>query len=221
MHKTNTVIIPVREQIYNRIKKAILSNEYKSGDIIQIEKIAREFGVSATPIRETFIRLENSGLLKLIPNKGAQVVEITDKDIRDTWEMRKLLEPYAARLTAELDVTESISDLRGRIEHILEGDYDQDAYIEADNDIHLLLFSSIPNTLLKETIHRVHNLSMRMRYQAENVSEDNKQVIRAVCTEHLEILNALSGHDPDKTEQAVRKHLENGEYRTLESAQRP
>lgn len=220
MNSTKTIIIPVREQIYNRIKKAILSNEYKPGDIIQIDRIAREFGVSATPIRETLIRLESSGLLKLVPNKGAQVVEITDKDIRDTWEMRKLLEPYAGRITAGLDINDKIVDLEGRIQGIIDGNYDQDAYIEADNDIHQLLFNNVDNILLKETINRIHNLSMRMRYQAENVPEDNKHVVHEVCSEHLGILKALKIHDQDATEKAIRLHLENGERRTLDSARR-
>jgi DNA-binding GntR family transcriptional regulator len=215
MNKQQSVIIPVREQIYNHIKKAILSNVYKPGDIIQIDKLAGEFGVSATPIRETFIRLENSGLLKLIPNKGAKVVEITDQDVRDTWEMRKILEPYAGRLTAAMDVTEEIEFLEFRINSFMKGQFDLDNYTQLDNDVHQLFYIHIQNPLFIKTISRIHDLSMRMRYQAENVPENNKKVVQEVCLEHLHLLAMLKSGDGTKAEKSILKHIENGMKRTL------
>jgi DNA-binding GntR family transcriptional regulator len=212
------VIVPVREQIYNRIKNMLISNEYQPGDFIQIDKIARQFSVSATPIREAFIRLESAGFLKLIPNKGARVVEIHDVDIKETWEMRKILEPYAGRLTARLGLKKEIARLKIDIEAIIEGDYDQESYIKADNDVHALIFNQIDNSLLKETIEKIHERSMRMRYHAENSAQNNEKIVRQVCQEHLKILNALNSGDPDKAEATIRTHIVNGEQRTLSAS---
>ncbi len=215
MNGDNTTIIPIREQIYERIKDAILTNEYKPGDIIQIDRLARLFGVSATPIRETLIRLENSGLLTLIPNKGAMITEFTEKDIRDTWEMRKILEPYAGRLTASLNKESEIERIEGMVQSIIEGNYDLHSYIQTDNDLHELLFIHIDNNLLKETIQRIHHLSIRMRYFAESVSKDHENVVHEVCSEHLNILKSLKSGDAETTGKAVLHHIENSEKRTL------
>ena len=58
---------------------------------------------------------------------------------------------------------------------------------------------------------------MRMRYQAENVPEDNKEVVQNVCLEHLHLLEMLKSGDGAKAEKAILKHIENGMKRTLET----
>lgn len=217
MNTRKASIIPVREQIYSRIKKAILCNEYKPGDIIQIDKIAKDFGVSATPIREAFIRLESTGLLTLMPNKGAKVSDISIQDIKDAWEMRKVLETYAGQLSATLDLEPDISRIESDINLIIVGKYNLETYMEVDDNVHNLLFSHISNTMLRDTIKRIHNLSMRMRYQAENLSHSNKDIVNEVCKEHLEIINSLRSKDSERIEKAIKTHLKNGEDRTLNS----
>ncbi len=217
MEKKRSMIVPVREQIFNRIRNAVLSNDYQPGEIIPIDRIAREFGVSSTPIREAFIRLESAGLLTLIPNRLAMVVEITQKDITNIWEMRKLIEPYAGKLTAQHDITEDILQLESDINKLLEEDFDQELYIETDQNIHRLFFKYIDNDLITETIQKINNLSLRMRYQAENFTKRNIPIMRDVCREHLHILECLKSKDPAKIEKAIFEHLENGEKRTLES----
>lgn len=211
------VVIPIREQIFEWIKEAILTNEFKPGEVIPIDGLAREFGVSATPIREALIRLENSGLLTLIPNKGAVVTDFSEEDIRHTWEMRKILEPYAAALTAELDIADELEAIEGKVRVILRGDYDLHAYIQTDSELHELLFAHVDNSLLRETIERIHQISIRMRYFAESISRNQQDVITAVCEEHLEILDALRRGDAEAARQAARRHIENSESRTLSS----
>lgn len=212
-----SLIIPVRDQIFNKIKKRLLSDRYQPGDIIPIDRIAREFSVSATPIREAFIRLESSGFLQLIPNKGAKVAEISEQDIENTWEMRKLLEPYAGKLTAKLNLKKEIEALKLDIKFIIDGEYDHESYMKADNDLHQLLFNYVDNALLKDTLTRIHEMSMRMRYHAENSAENSNDVVRHVCSEHMLILDALSLNDPEATELAVMNHIMNGKTRTIKS----
>lgn len=217
MDNSKTTVIPIRKQIYEKIKDAILTNQYKPGDVVQIDKLAREFGVSATPIREALIRLENSGLLTLIPNKGAVVTEFTEKDVKNTWEMRKILEPYAARFAAKMNLASEIERLEKSVKRIIDGNYDMHFYIETDSNIHKILYNRLGNSLLKKTIKDIHHLSTRMRYFAESVPEDSKQVVHEVSKEHLAILEALKKGDPDACEQAVLNHVMNSEQRTLTS----
>lgn len=214
-----TVLKSIRDQIYEAIQQSIVNNSYKPGEELQIDRLAEEFGVSTTPIREALIRLESSGLVQLIPNKGARVTAFQEEDIRDTWEVRKLLEPYAAGLTAERDVTPEIQELNKAFDLLERGSQDGDLYIQSDIHLHELLYSHLSNELLKETLHNILQRSMRMRYYAEDVSKMHDQVVREVITEHKQILQALTAGDREKTVEAVRRHIENGERRALRAIQ--
>jgi len=210
-----TVLKSIRDQIYEAIQGSIVNNSYKPGEELQIDRLAEEFGVSTTPIREALIRLESSGLVNLIPNKGARVTAFREEDIRDTWEIRKLLEPYAAGLTAALDVNLEIQELNAAFETLEKGTQDGNLYIQSDIRLHELLYTHLSNELLKETLHNILQRSMRMRYFAEDVSKMHDQVVQEVISEHKRILQALTARDRDRTIEAVRRHIENGERRAL------
>lgn len=209
------VLKSMRDQIYEAIQESIVNNSYKPGEELQIDRLAEEFGVSTTPIREALIRLESSGLVHLIPNKGARVTSFREKDVRDTWEIRKLLEPYAARLTAALDVSSEIQELNAAFDKLEQGPQDGNLYIQSDIRLHELLYIHLSNELLKETLHNILQRSMRMRYFAEDVSKMHDQVVREVISEHKEILRALAANDGERTAETVRRHVENGERRAL------
>lgn len=210
-----TVLKSIRDQIYEAIQESIVNNSYKPGEELQIDRLAEEFGVSTTPIREALIRLESSGLVNLIPNKGARVTAFREEDIRDTWEIRKLLEPYAAGLTAALDVNLEIQELNAAFETLEKGTQDGNLYIQSDIRLHELLYTHLSNALLKETLHNILQRSMRMRYFAEDVSKMHDQVVQEVISEHKQILQALTARDRERTIEAVRRHIENGERRAL------
>jgi DNA-binding GntR family transcriptional regulator len=210
-----TVLKSIRDQIYEAIQESIVNNSYKPGEELQIDRLAEEFGVSTTPIREALIRLESSGLVNLIPNKGARVTAFREEDIRDTWEIRKLLEPYAAGLTAALDVNLEIQELNAALETLEKGTQDGNLYIKSDIRLHELLYTHLSNELLKETLHNILQRSMRMRYFAEDVSKMHDQVVQEVISEHKQILQALTARDRERTIEAVRRHIENGERRAL------
>jgi DNA-binding GntR family transcriptional regulator len=209
------VLKSMRDQIYEAIQESIVNNSYRPGEELQIDRLAEEFGVSTTPIREALIRLESSGLVHLIPNKGARVTSFLEQDVRDTWEIRKLLEPYAAKLTASLDVSSEIQELHAAFDKLEQGPQDGNLYIQSDIRLHELLYVHLSNELLKETLHNILQRSMRMRYFAEDMSKMHDQVVQEVISEHKEILRALAAKDGEKTAETVHRHVENGEQRAL------
>jgi DNA-binding GntR family transcriptional regulator len=107
--------------------------------------------------------------------------------------------------------------LEKKVMNILNDQRDFHYYMNTDHQMHELLFIHIKNNLLKETLQRIHHLSRRMRYSAESISSEHRQVMEQVCHEHLDILNALRTGDPDKAELAVLTHIEHSEKRTLSS----
>ena len=87
----------LRERIVDFVKEAIIKGRLRPGERIPEPELAERFGVSRTPIREAFRQLESEGFLTVIPRKGAVVSPITDKDVREFYSIKSLLEGFAAR----------------------------------------------------------------------------------------------------------------------------
>lgn len=209
------VTLSMREQIYEALKGLILDNSYGPRTVLAIDRLAEEFGVSATPVREALVRLESDGLVELIPNRGAQVTDIRAEDVRYIWEMRLLLEPYAARMSVDLVDPLEIQPLEADVHRLSSTPDDTALYISTDIRLHEMLYLHVRNDLLKESIRRIHQMARRIRFFAEHNAKLHEKVVHEVIQEHLEIIGAMQSGNPDLVEPALRHHLANGEKRTL------
>ena len=90
--------LPLRDVVFNTLRRAILRGELKPGERLMEIQLANKLGVSRTPIREAIRKLELEGLVLMIPRKGAEVAEITEKNLRDVLEVRCALEELAVQL---------------------------------------------------------------------------------------------------------------------------
>ena len=88
-------------RVFKRLREDILKGRYKQQDELREATIGKELGVSRTPVREALRQLELEGLVTIVPNKGAYVTGISQKDIWDIYQMRKYLEGMCARWAAE------------------------------------------------------------------------------------------------------------------------
>ncbi|NLG86579.1 MAG: GntR family transcriptional regulator, partial [Firmicutes bacterium] len=214
------LLTSLRERLYESLKEDILTNKFKPGEELQIEKLAEEFGVSSTPVREALVRLEGAGLVVLMPNRGAQVAPISLEDVKNVWEVRRLLEPHAAKVAAKQCEMAEINALYEKMLKIVNGPVDFATYINSDLEIHELMFKHLSNTLLREILDRVDQHLMRIRYLAEsNANGFKREVVEQVTKEHLSILDALKKRDTQKAAAATLEHLINGETRTLKTLQ--
>ena len=103
--------LPLRDVVFNTLRQAILRGELKPGERLMEIQLANKLGVSRTPIREAIRKLELEGLVLMIPRKGAEVAEITEKSLRDVLEVRRALEELAVELVCEKITDEQIQDL--------------------------------------------------------------------------------------------------------------
>lgn len=213
--KKKIVMMSMRDQMYDALRELILKNSYSPNSILQIDRLAEDFGVSATPVREALVRLEGDGLVSLIPNKGAQVTDIQKGDILNNWEMRRLLEPYAARQSVNLIPDEEILQLESEIKEFQSIPFDNDHYVDLDTKLHDLLYVHLSNGFLKDTIRRVHQMSIRIRYFPEGSTTMHEKVVNEVIQEHLAILDAIRTRDPQNVSRNVSIHLQNGEARAI------
>ncbi len=209
------VTLSMRDQIYDALRDSILKNTYAPNSVLPIDRLAEDFGVSATPVREALVRLEAESLVTLIPNKGAIVTDIQADDILNNWEMRQLLEPYAAGKSASLIPDSEVEAIRGEILNIKQSPFNNDRYVASDTKMHEILYIHLPNAFLKDTIRRVHQMSIRIRYFPEDSPVMHEQIVNEVLQEHLSIIDALKTRDPAKVSESVQTHLRNGEKRAM------
>jgi DNA-binding GntR family transcriptional regulator len=209
------VTLSMRDQIYEALRDSILQNSYPPASVLPIDRLAEDFGVSATPVREALVKLESEGLVNLIPNKGAVVTDIKAEDILNNWEMRQLLEPYAAEKSINLVTQNEIDDLQRDIEKIKANPFDKDLYVASDNKLHETLYYHLPNTVLKDSIRRVHQMSIRIRYFPEVSKAMHQKVVEEVLSEHLHIIEAFKVRDGERLIDSVKLHLRNGEKRAM------
>ena len=87
-------------RVFEEIEHAILGGELKSGENLTESRLSKELGVSRTPVREALRQLELEGLVRTVPNKGAVVVGVTEKDIEDIYVIRTRIEDLAVRWAA-------------------------------------------------------------------------------------------------------------------------
>ena len=212
-----SVTLSMRDQIYEALRESIMKNNYMPGAMLPIDKLAEDFGVSATPVREALVRLEAEGLVTLVPNKGAMVTDIETKDIRNNWEMRLLLEPYAAAKSCLLIPENDLFALRKEIEDMKVTPFDNDRYVASDTKLHDTLYIHLSNNVLRDSIRRVHQMSIRIRYFPEGSVQMHKQVVDEVLAEHLAIVDDLLSRNADAVAESVKMHLENGESRTIKA----
>lgn len=214
------VLTSLRDQIVQSVQDAIITNEMAAGQDIQVERLAAQYGVSATPVREALALLEGAGLVKFVPNRGAQVTMICPEDVSDVWEMRRVMEPYAAEIAAGRCTREEVAAAEKMLFGVKECPDDFDAYIASDFHIHDLLLQHVDNQLFHETLDRIWKFSARIRYFAERSVSARADVVLEVTEEHLAIVRALEKRDGHLASHLVMHHLVGGESRTLEAVRR-
>jgi DNA-binding GntR family transcriptional regulator len=212
------LLTSLRGQLYETLKEDILLNKYKPGAELQIDKLSQKFGVSTTPIREALVRLEGDGLVVSIPNRGVQVAPISLGDVRNIYEVRRLLEPHAVKIVARHCEEEEVEALYEKLVKLTEGPTDLTTYINADLELHELMFRYLSNTLLKDILDQVDQHSIRVRYLVESSADELRlEVVELVTKEHLKILDAVRKRDEEKAAAATLQHLTNAEARTLQT----
>ena len=152
-------------------------------------------------MRDALGRLEQEGLITILPKKGLMVSGITEEDVHSMFEMRLLVEPYALRTYGNLiprEQLEAYTELMHHPERI-------DDFCKSDDDFHELLMSSLPNKYLRSGYDRITGLNTRFRIMTGKVSMINQE---QTCEEHLQILDAALSDNWDGAAMALQHHLE-------------
>lgn len=103
--------LPLRDVVFNTLRRAILTGELKPGERLMEIHLANRLGVSRTPIREAIRKLELEGLVTMIPRRGAEVAQITEKSLQDVLEVRRALDALSVELACDRISEEALTAL--------------------------------------------------------------------------------------------------------------
>lgn len=217
LHVNTDEYLPLRDVVFNTLRQAILTGEMKPGERLMEIHLANKLGVSRTPIREAIRKLELEGLVIMIPRRGAEVAQITWKNLKDVLEVRRALDVLAIELACERMSKEELAALYQACEKFKEATQTQNVRIiaEADVALHDIIVASTRNDRL---IQLVNNLAEQMyRYRFEYI-KDVSQHDRLV-QEHNDMYESILRKDKESAAEAVRNHIDNQEEAIIRQLQ--
>lgn len=193
---------PIRDEVYHRIRQAILRGTYKPGEKLQEVALAEELGTSRTPVREALRKLEVEKLVIYYPHRGTVVSELPADELAELHQVRTLLERFIARRAARNATPQDIEKLRTILARAKRGE-EPDEILEAVEDFNTALFEISRADHLVDLTRRIRELLQRVL-----VSNHMDPVRRAEAhEEHQRIVEALAANDPDRAEQCTIEHL--------------
>ena len=197
----------LKDRIYDRLKQAITEmNIYAEDARLRLDEreLSEQLAISRTPIREALARLEQEGLVRIVPRKGVFIVRKTKAEILEMITVWAALESMAARLITERASDQEIASLR-RLFTTFEGGQAQaniDEYSDTNIRFHQQIIALSRCELLTEM---TGNLFIHMRsIRARTIGEDNRAT-RSVI-DHLHIIEALEARDTELAERLTREH---------------
>ncbi len=203
----------LREEVYESLRKSILHGKLKPGQHLIEEQLADHVGISRTPVREAFHKLEKDELVTRLPKGGYAVTEFTKGDVEEIFGIRSALESYAAYLATLHTAPDKISVLENKVkesEEALEKG-ETDKAVQLNTEFHDLLYKSCKSKKLVDMISTFRDYFYRYRsallQTQDGISSSNK--------DHRQMLEAMKKKNPRLAERLVRKHLAKGKELVL------
>ncbi len=197
--------VPLVEQITDFLTQAILDGQFENGGRLVETGLQRQFGVSRSPIRESFRILEKKGLVTNIPRKGTYVRNITQKDIEENFPVRANLESLAARLALPYLTGQDIEKMESDFSRMSEAARNNDfkSYLKYHTQYHDVFIRASRNDTLIEILENLRSQALWFRYSYLYVQEAFEYAV----TVHRKILDYFIKKDADRLEALVKEHI--------------
>ncbi|MGE4064557.1 MAG: GntR family transcriptional regulator [Rhodospirillaceae bacterium] len=196
------------DDVYDAILGQLMSLKIPPGGAINIDDLAREFGVSQTPIREALGHLEAYGLVTKIQFVGYTAApQLTKKQFDELCELRLQLEPYLAGKAAEVVDEQSVEALRNYSSAMISPRFDDGGssygqFVRQDAALHDRIAAAAGNGLMRETLAKLHVHLHLFRLP------HHPKVTAEALDEHDEIVRGIAARDPKAASDAMRRHIE-------------
>lgn len=203
----------LKEMAFQSIKSAILSQKLLPGDTYNEQVLAKELGISKTPVREALLDLSHKGFVTFIQRKGVQINVLARKDIKDLYEVRRALETAAIGIVMQRLTDEDLQ----RIEVIYEKGNeaikanDLSGYMRSDREFHISLVNLTENRYMIAAIENIRDLLDWMGLKALSRAD-----LLKIQQEHNRIIVGLRERNIDGAEQSVEDHIQLTMQKVLE-----
>lgn len=198
----------LRGRVFQKLREKILTGQYREKDELREITIGEELGVSRTPVREALRQLELEGLVEIIPNKGAFVVGISQKDVVDIYQIRSLLEGMCTRW-ATFHITEKQIEELEEIVMLSEFQLTKQREGQAlqvsnlDGRFHQVLYEASNSRIMSHVLKDFHKYVQMARVKSVREGDRAEKSIQ----EHKEILEAVKNREADRAEKLANAHI--------------
>jgi DNA-binding GntR family transcriptional regulator len=194
-----------KDRAYAYTKQRVLDASYAGGELLTEGEVADALGMSRTPVREAFLRLEGEGLLRLYPKRGALVVPVSAAEVEAVMETRALVERFAVgkALAREADVSDAMRDAIARQEACAEAG-DLDGFVAADREFHTVLVAAAGNDIVLSLYDSLRDRQQRMGVEA---LRREPRRIDEILDQHRGLVAAIDAGDVDATLDLLDVHL--------------
>lgn len=201
------------EAVYEVIREWLINETLMAGTKMKEEGIAKQLGVSRTPVREAIHKLEREGLVEIIPRYGTFIVSISPKDAQEIYDIRGALEALALRSGfSRIDKSKLLEmrELHKRCEEpVKKGDLD--SFIEVDAKFHDLITKASGNDRLIRLMGNLKNQIRMSKLESLSVPGRAEKSLK----EHENIISAVFEGDKEKAERLVREHSDKAKENLL------
>lgn len=201
--------LPLRDVVFNTLRQAILTGELKPGERLMEIHLANRLGVSRTPIREAIRKLELEGLVTMIPRRGAEVAQITEKSMSDVLEVRRAVDALCVELACDRITKDELAALKKACDSFEQAVKSKDVkkIAQADVALHDIIVTATGN---KRLVQLVNTLSEQMyRYRFEYIKDFSQH--EKLVEEHRIIYDSIVNKDKKTACEAAKLHIDNQE----------
>jgi DNA-binding GntR family transcriptional regulator len=202
------------EFVYDSLRDAISDGRIAAGERVREEEVARNLGVSRTPVREALQRLQQRGVLVLGAGRGLVVPRLSQQQVIELYAMREILEGSAARFAALHASAAEIAILYDLQEQLRVAEGDAMLHIRLNRRFHQAIYEAAHNRYLMQTLDSLHDsfvllrsATLRLPHRPRNSDEERRRIIAAI-----------EKRDPDLAEKEAREHILQAQRTRFQSA---
>ena len=204
---------PLSANLFQIIQKDILSGDIPAGSKLTEQTLCKKYNVSRTPLREAFKQLEVDGLIKTIPNRGAFVIGLSNRDISDLFDMRYLFEIQAVEWAIKRMTDEEIDELRETVEfmefYTLKDDTDK--VMQFNSQFHNLIYQGTKDLILQKTL-ATYQTYLKHSAPSKSYSDD---YLKIILEEHKAVFAAFESRNVAAGRKAMEHHMNQSKMRRM------
>lgn len=204
------------DKAYLAIREGIIRGRFAPGSHLTAQELGVAAGLSRTPVREAMRRLHAEGLVEFIPHRGAFVTRIDEREINNIYDLRVVLEGYAAAAAARNVTPEQLAELEAlarEMRALVKSDpaTRAESLSELNNRFHKLIVAASHNQRLQSTLASIVDMPLVLRtFRHYDLSE-----LERSTNQHVELVSALASHDSEWARSVMTSHILSAQHTLL------